>query len=132
NSAPQTALVDDAILYAADNGARVISMSLQVPSSPAIDAAIQYAHDVRGACLVAAAGNAAGPVNYPANQSRVIAVGSSGRTDARSSFSASGPELWLLAPGESIVTTTTGSGYVSSSGTSFSAPLVSGAVGLLF
>jgi len=132
NSAPQTALIDDAILYAADNGARVISMSLQVPTTAAINAALAYAHDVRGLAIVAAAGNVAGPVNYPANQPQVIAVGSSGRSDARSSFSAFGPELWLLAPGESITTTNTSSAYASPTGTSFSAPMVAGTICLLF
>ncbi len=132
DAAPLTTLVDDAIMYAADNGARVITMSFQVPQSAAIDAAIQYAHDVRGVCLVSAAGNTGGPVTYPANQSRVIAVGSSGLTDARSTFSSFGPELWLLAPGETIRTTSVGATYTNTSGTSFSSPLVAGTIGLLF
>ncbi len=132
NSAPQSALIDDAIIYAADNGARVINMSLQVPTTAAINAALVYAHDVRGVAIVAAAGNVSGPINYPANQPQVIAVGSSGRTDARSTFSAFGPQLWLLAPGESITTTSTSSGFASPTGTSFSAPMVSGTICLLF
>ncbi len=132
DSAPQSALLDDAILYAADNGARIISMSLQVPSSAAINAALQYAHDVRGVTLVAAAGNSPSAVTYPANQSRVIAVGSTNSFDARSAFSAIGPELWLVAPGENIRTTTIGASYASFSGTSYSAPIVAGSLGLMF
>ncbi|HUR28127.1 MAG TPA: S8 family serine peptidase, partial [Planctomycetota bacterium] len=133
NSAPLTAVIDDAIVYAADNGARVISMSLQIPQTAAIDAALQYAHDVRGVCLVAAAGNTnGGAITYPANQTRVLAIGSSGPTDARSGFSAIGPEMCVIAPGESIRTTTVSSNYTTQSGTSFSAPLAAGTVGLLF
>jgi subtilase family protein len=128
---PNAAVLDDAIVYAADNGARVITMSLTVAPSAAIDAALSYAHDVKGVFLDCATGNNASVVFYPANQPTVVAVAATDHNDARASFSNFGPEVWVSAPGANVRSTTLGGGYTNSSGTSFAAPHVAALAGLM-
>lgn len=126
-------VVDDAILDAVDKGAKVINMSLVSTSSyyPDIDAAILYAHN-HGVTLVAASGNDySSAIRYPASHSKVIAVGASDNTNHRASFSSYGTGLDLVAPGVDIYSTTLNNGYDSESGTSFSAPQVSGVAALM-
>lgn len=115
-----------AIVYAVDNGAQVINLSLggAFPSTllqSAIDHAV--AQDVT---VVAAAGNTGGSVLYPAAYAPVIAVASIDPDLQRSSFSSYGPEIDLLAPGRDILTTARDGSYVTVSGTSFAAPHVAG------
>jgi hypothetical protein len=69
-------------------------------------------------------------VQYPAAYDSVIAVSSTDSNDDLSSFSSTGPEIDLAAPGESILSTVPG-GTAYFSGTSMACPHVSGAGGLL-
>jgi len=117
------------IEYTADQGWDVGSLSLGASSgSQTVKDACQYAYD-NGVLLVAAAGNS-GPctdcVGYPAAYSTVIAVSSTDSDDSLSSFSSTGPEVELAAPGGSIESTVIG-GYDTFSGTSMACPHVSGA-----
>ncbi len=119
--------VASAIVYAADNGADVTSMSMVGPSSAVLANAVQYA-DALGVLLVAAAGNSADQrVFYPAGYSEVIAVSSTNVDDAWSTFSSFGAHIELSAPGEqvlSILGLAPGASGVHGglSGTSMSAP----------
>ncbi len=129
---PDGAALDDGILYAAENGAQVVQMSLSVSQSAAIDAAIQMAHDVYNVTVICASGNGFAPsVSYPASNSNVIAVGATNAADQRVDFSNHGPNLEVSAPGEGILMPNLNDGYSTSSGTSFSAPLTSGVVALM-
>lgn len=86
-----------------------------------------------GGLLVWAAGNDGANLNWGDRDSDdVIVVGASTSTDARASFSAYGVSVDLFAPGASVYTTSTNSGYASVSGTSFAAPLTAGLVGLIW
>lgn len=87
-----------------------------------------------GIVLVASAGNTGSgddTVGYPAKFSSVIAVASTTSSDTRSSFSSTGPDVELAAPGSNIYSTTVGGGYGTKSGTSMAAPHVSGLAALI-
>ncbi len=129
---PDGAALDDGILYAADNGAHVVQMSLSVGQSSAIDAALQMAHDDDNVTIICASGNGfASTVAYPASDSHVIAVGATNQSDQKVGFSNHGPDLEVSAPGVDILMPDLNDGYGTSGGTSFSAPLTSGVVALM-
>jgi subtilisin family serine protease len=123
-----------ALYYAVNNGASVVNMSFDfTTSSSAFSQAVSYATQ-KGVILVAAAGNegVATPVYPAAINGLVIGVASTSDADVRSSWSNYGqPDVWIAAPGENVISTYPGGTYASSSGTSFSAPLVTGAAALL-
>ncbi|MBI4022826.1 S8 family serine peptidase [Candidatus Berkelbacteria bacterium] len=124
-----TSDVVEALTYAIDAGVHVISMSFgRGTESAALTSALDQAWS-RGIVLVAASGNdSTNTVSYPAASEHVLAVGSVGSSDARSSFSNYGANLDLMAPGESIYTTKDGGGYTTLSGTSLATPFVAGGV----
>jgi subtilisin family serine protease len=99
--------LSNAIIYAADEGAQVINNSWggsgETPQT-LIDA-VAYAHDVKGAVVVAAAGNSNWDVGtevngfYPACIRNVIAVSAISSTNAKASFSNYGAKIDVAAPG---------------------------------
>jgi thermitase len=111
-----------AILYAADNGAHVINMSLGATSySRGEEAAVDYAWE-RGVVVVAAAGNSgANIVSYPAAHANAIAVAATDSLDNRAGFSTWGDFVDVAAPGVSVWSTYPG-GYRYLSGTSMARP----------
>ncbi len=121
-----------AIVYAVDNGARILNLSFgDVVRAPILEDAVRYAL-ARGAVVVAAAGNEGSDLPfYPAAMSGVLAVGASDRNGRRASFSTHGPAVKLLAPGAAILTTDLGGAYASKSGTSLASPVAAGAAALL-
>jgi subtilisin family serine protease/Leucine-rich repeat (LRR) protein len=116
-----------AMVYAADNGAAIINLSLGGASpSSILEDAVNYATS-RGVMVIAAAGNTGQEgVLYPAAYEPVIAVASVDPDLQRSSFSSYGLEIDLLAPGHDILTTKRDGSYGLMSGTSFAAPHVTG------
>ncbi|HAW95899.1 MAG: hypothetical protein CMJ33_08090 [Phycisphaerae bacterium] len=121
----------DGLVWAVNEGARVINMSLQF-SQPTdyLHDAILYAVE-NDVLVVSASGNSGSSVTYPGRWPETIAVGAMTNTDVRWSSSSFGPELDLVAPGANVRSTWLGGGYNSSSGTSFAAPHVSGLASLL-
>ncbi len=124
-----------AIRYAADNGARVINMSLGGSCGmgwPEIEAAVNYAVS-QGVLLVAAAGNSGStPVMCPAAIDGVMAIGATDSTDSRAYYSNYGANLAVSAPGSSIYSTLMGGGYGYKSGTSMATPHVAGLAALVW
>jgi thermitase len=139
--------VADGIEWAADHGAKVISMSLGGPEDPAnpgppalLNAAVQYAWG-KGVLIVAAAGNSNSSGNfYPAACPNVVSVAATDTTDTLASFSNYGNWVKVAAPGVNIFSTlptyATGSGwgtfYNFLSGTSMATPHVAGEAAMLF
>ncbi len=120
-----------AILYAVENGAHIINMSLGGPERTFIlGDVIQYAH-AQGVVLVASAGNSGDELGYPAGNHYTIAVGAVNSTDRLAGFSSTGASLDLVAPGVNILSTRLNNRYASGSGTSFSAPHISGLAALI-
>ena len=123
------------IMYAADNGAKVINLSLGgYAFSGFLEAVVNYAWDA-GCVLVGAVGNnnVSDPF-YPAAYDNVIGVSGTDQNDAKASWSNYGPQVSVAAPGVSIYSTywNSGSTYAHMSGTSMAAPHVAGLAALLF
>ncbi|HVL38452.1 MAG TPA: S8 family peptidase, partial [Fimbriimonadaceae bacterium] len=133
NGSGSYAYIVAGIRYAADNGAKVISLSLGGQStSYALEDAVNYAWS-KGAIVVAAAGNANSTTpHYPAAYTNAIAVGASESNDARASYSNYGSWVDVAAPGSSILSTTRGGGYGYMSGTSMATPHVAGQAALVW
>lgn len=122
----------EGIVKAVDAGAKVINISMgSFGDSAIMRDAIAYA-DKRGVLLVAAVGNnGIGRVTYPAAYESVIAVGAVDATGEHLDFSNSGSAVDLVAPGYGVNAAWSGNEAARVSGTSFSAPIVSGAVAAL-
>ncbi|MFZ3058946.1 MAG: DUF2341 domain-containing protein [Candidatus Methanoperedens sp.] len=137
--------ITDGIYYAANNGSKIISMSLQKDEySSNAETAVDYAYNNKGALLVGISGNGfygtgENIIKYPGNFSNVIAVGATDSNDQRASFSNYGSKLELVAPGDNIFSTTRNNGYAgdvgdrkNGSGTSYAAPHVAGVAALVW
>lgn len=127
--------VASAILYALDNGARIVNMSFgDTQVSPMLEDVINYASG-NGLLLVAAAGNSGNAgIIYPAAFSQTLCVGACDQNDQRASFSSYGTSLDLIAPGMNIVSTIQGQTYglfQLGNGTSYAAPFASAVAGLV-
>ena len=122
-----------AIYFAADNKAHVINMSFGLPNiSDALMKAINYANRKGVICVASVGNDAQTALVYPAAFGNVIGVASVDSQNQPSVFTNRGSDLvTIAAPGENLVTTFPGT-YAVASGTSFSAPLVAGAVSLMF
>ncbi|MBI5934515.1 MAG: peptidase S8 [Chloroflexi bacterium] len=121
-----------AIIWATDNGAQVINLSLGGSSpSSVLEDAVNYAYG-RGMVQVAAAGNSgSASVLYPARYGPVISVAATDNFNSHAGFSNYGPEVDLAAPGASIYSLYPGGGYGYRSGTSMAAPFVAGLASIL-
>lgn len=122
--------IAQALVHAADNGARVANASYAgAYGSAAVQSAAQYFRS-KGGLLTVSAGN----TGANANSSRVtslIPVASTGSNDVRASTSTYGEHVALSAPGVGIWTTANNGGYRSASGTSYSAPIAAGVIALM-
>jgi subtilisin family serine protease len=124
----------DSFIYAAKRGLKVLNCSWGIakPPSNLEQSMINYAvaYDV---AIVASAGNLSGSdsKNYPSAYDNVLAVSEVGQAD---SFTGNniGEYLDILAPGAGNYYTSNGNRYSNSgSGTSYSAPVVSGILALV-
>lgn len=124
----------DGILYAATHGAKIINCSWGSYHAGVIEQdIITYVTLDLGCMVVAAAGNSnvETPI-YPASYDYVLSVASSDANDVRTNFSNFGKTIDIISPGSNILTTTYNDGYGTDSGTSLSAPIVSGAAALVW
>ncbi|MCI0606994.1 S8 family serine peptidase [bacterium] len=148
--------IAEAIIYAANNGARVINLSVGgYELTKTEQLAVDFARS-KGSVIVVAAGNKAVDISKysPAGLRDVLTVAASDVQDQRAVYSNFG-EIDLAAPGNDVLSLrarrtdllldipgvqyTAGTSYVGvdkryyrASGSSFSAPIVSGTAALLF
>jgi subtilisin family serine protease len=122
-----------AIRWAVANGAKVINLSLgSLTKSDAVSLALSEANDA-GVICVAAAGNEASssPVEFPASSRFVVAVAAVDGNDDAAPFTSYGDFVEICAPGVAVRSTFPGGGWAIWSGTSMSAPFLSGGFALL-
>ncbi len=121
--------VIQALHYSADNNATIILMSFGGTHSASLEDAVNYSYNK--SILVASAGNqGASTKRYPCSYDNVICVAATSNNQ-KASYSNYGEWVDLAAPGSSIFSTYLNNSYISQSGTSMSAPLVAGSIGLV-
>jgi len=129
----QASAVAEGIVWAVDNGASVINISVEIKEpSPELAEAIDYAWN-KGVVIIAAAGNEGNdsPV-YPAYYENSLAVAATKENDTFAPLSNRGEWVDVSAPGFKIYSTLPDDSYDYKTGTSFAAPYVSGLAALLF
>jgi serine protease len=107
--------VANGIYFAADNGAKVINMSLGGPTdSPVLQNAVAYAYS-KGVTIVCAAGNdyqSGNPVTYPAAyKPYCFGVGATQYDRTRAPYSNTGSYVDIAAPGGNTLVDQNGDGY---------------------
>ncbi len=131
-------ILAQAITYAADHGIKVVSNSYFVIGCTVTNSAAKYLTS-KGGVYVRAAGNTG--VDETAlvtqwdpsvNDPNIVVVSATDVNDVRASWSTYGKHVDISAPGTPIYCTQVNSGYGNCWGTSFSVPIVSGVLGLMY
>ena len=131
-----------AIKYAADHGANVINLSLGIrknngdPVLPSecseVEEAMKYAKKKNITIVVAAGNESKNNLSYPANSQYTISVGAINNKDKLASFSNTGKELDVVAPGVAIASLLKNGEVAILDGTSMATPIVSAIVGNMY
>ena len=124
------------INWAWKNGADVISCSWRASNSSlikeAIDSALVKGRNGKGCIVVFAAGNSSNSINFPANyRKEVLAVANMMKDGNLSSSSCYGDNMFVAAPGTSILSTVLDNKTAIATGTSMAAPHVAGVAALV-
>lgn len=124
--------VAQGIIWAVDQGAKVINLSLgNYADAQFLHDAIKYAYD-RDVVVIAATGNDnTERPGYPAAYPEVLSVSATDYNLNRASFSNYGDYIDVMAPGESIASTYPDNQYAALSGTSMASPHVAALAGLI-
>ena len=125
--------VANGIHWAADHGATVINLSLGGPDfSQSVSREIGYAR-AKNVIVVAAAGNEPNERDFPADDPNVITVGASDQNNNYADFTSVVNKVDVAAPGVKIpmYLPEKSADLSEHSGTSFSAPIVTGVIALM-
>jgi len=125
--------VTEAILWAVEHGADIITMSLGSESPcEQMRKAIRYAKD-KNVIIFCASGNSGinSGIQYPARYEDTISIGAINENLEICEFSCCGPELDFLAPGHNIISSVPDNKYAIMSGTSMATPFAVGCAALL-
>ncbi len=127
----ETFQIVQGVLAAAAGGPGVINLSLGGDTKETVIEQAVYEAIRKGSLVVAASGNSGDTGNalgYPASIPHVLTVGASDASNGIALFSSRSRFVDLAAPGVAIpIATAIGKGWRTGDGTSFAAPLVSGA-----
>lgn len=133
-----TSDVIEGIYWARNNSMRVASLSLGSDwDSQALHDAVDNATE-NGVLIVAAAGNEGSvsgvgeTMGYPAKYDSVLAVAAVNKHNHRATWSSTGFNIGVSAPGVKIRSTVPGAGYATYSGTSMATPHVAGVAALVY
>lgn len=125
----------EAILYAAQMGAKVIVCSFGGGAYSRFEQDVINTATGLGALVVVAAGNSGkitDNVDFPASYNNVLCVGASTQADRAASFSDYGLKVHVFAPGESIMSAIIGNKYSNEwTGTSMATPIAAGIAALV-
>lgn len=125
----------EGVVYAADRGCQIINCSWgSIFGTQFGQDIVNYATINKNVLVVAGAGNDGQQQDfYPASFKNVLSVTSTNTIDRKSNFSNYGYNIDVCAPGDQVYSTweLIWGGYLTSSGTSMSAPVVCGAAGIV-
>lgn len=133
NGSGSSSMLSQCLMWAGQQGVSIVSNSWGSPQSdPMINQAIASL-TAKGIAVVVSNGNdGRGTLNWPAqlsiNNPLVFGSAASDRNDNRATFSTYGPGTKFISPGVDIVSNQRGGGTVTMSGTSMSAPHLSGII----
>lgn len=118
-----------ALIWAADQGARVANISYDITPSMTVGNAAQYFRS-KGGVVVVAAGNQNGDPGHT-DSPFLVSVSGTTSADNLAGWSNFGSYIDVAAPGQGIWTTNRNGGYSSLSGTSFASPAVAAVAALV-
>ncbi len=120
------------VAYSITNGAKIVSMSLGGTATTSVERKFYEAAVMSGALVVAAAGNSADGLGFPAAYPGVLSVGATDSGGGLAKFSNHDASMSVTAPGVGILSTIPGDTYAKFSGTSMAAPYVAGVSALVW
>jgi thermitase len=128
----EPAVVAKGIIWAVDQGAKVINLSLSMTACLDLEQAVNYAWS-QGAIIIAAAGNkGTSEPSYPAYYDDCLAVASTNENNSLALLSSYGDWVDVAAPGFNIYSDLPHDQYGYKTGTSSAAAHVSGVAALVF